>query len=71
MWGHLWVLNGIITKKYPENMKKKIMGAVCELFANLAQFEWKCAGVAVLLFSKLLQTGSHIFFSYFQHTFIL
>ena len=30
----LWVLNEIIQKKYPENMKKKIVGAVCKLPAK-------------------------------------
>ena len=43
----LWVLHEIVNKTYAENMKK-IVGAVWELPANSAQFEWKWAGLAVL-----------------------
>ena len=34
----LWVLNEILKKTYPENLKKNVG----------AQFEWKWAGLAVL-----------------------
>ena len=40
----LWILNEIIKKIYPENMKK-IVGAIQP---NPTQFEWKWAGLAVL-----------------------
>ena len=45
----LWVLNEILKKAYPENLKK-IVGAVWEInsTADSAQFEWKWAGLAVL-----------------------
>ena len=47
----LWVLNEMIKRIFPENLKK-IVGAVWEFppnnTANLAQFEWKWAGLAVL-----------------------
>ena len=48
----LWVLNEIIKKIYPENLKKKswvpFESYLLDSTANSAQFEWKWAGLAVL-----------------------
>ena len=48
----LWVLNEILKKTYPENLKKKSWvpfgSYLLASTANLAQFEWKWAGLAVL-----------------------
>ena len=48
----LWVLNEIIKKIYPENLKKKMWvpfgSYLTNSTANPAQFEWKLAGLAVL-----------------------
>ena len=64
----LWVLHEILKKTYPENLKK-IVGAVWELPADSAQFEWKWAGLAVL-FSRYLPNGTHDFFQNFRIYFI-
>ena len=47
----LWVLNEILKKTYPENLKKSWVPFGSYLLnstANSAKFEWKWAGLAVL-----------------------
>ena len=48
----LWVFNEILKKTYPENLKKNLWvpfgSYLLDSTADLAQFEWKWAGLAVL-----------------------
>ena len=64
----LWVLNEILKKTYPENLKILWVPFGSYLLtstAHSAQLEWKWAGLAVL-FSRYLPNGTHDFFQIFR-----